>query len=149
MADEIQNQKRPVVLESIDVLIRDIKRDYVTNAMLESKVREAVNDRILCGTTAEWNAKPSYVPEAGTIVIYSDYAAADNADIPNFKVGDGNAYLIDLPFSQDDLRSLIAAHIADTSKHLSNDDRTKLEDSVKAVARQQPSGNYTLVLSTD
>lgn len=149
MADETRNQKRPVVLESIDVLIRDFKRDYVTNIALDEKVQEAVNDKILCATTAEWNAKASYVPPKGTIVIYSDYASTGNADIPNFKVGDGNAYLIDLPFSQDDLRSLIAAHIADTSAHLSTNDRTKLEDSVRAVARQQPSGDFTLVLSTD
>ena len=85
---------------------------------------------ILVGTTAEWGAKPTFIPDAGTVIIYSDYASVDDKDVPNFKVGDGNAYLVDLPFSQDDLRAVVAAHIADNSKHLSAEDRTKLNDSV-------------------
>lgn len=85
---------------------------------------------ILFGTTAEWQAKPTFIPAAGTIVIYTDYANLNDKDVPNFKVGDGNAYLVDLPFSQDDLRAVVAAHIADNTRHLTPEDRTKIEDSV-------------------
>ena len=85
---------------------------------------------ILVGTTAEWEANPTFVPDAGTIIIYTDYAVLDDKDVPNFKVGDGNAYLVDLPFSQDDLRAVVAAHIADNNRHLTAEDRTKLSESV-------------------
>ena len=95
----------------------------------------ALDGKILVGTKAEWAEKATTIPEKGTIIIYSDYATVNDAldvpyDVPNFKVGDGNAYLVDLPFSQDDLRAAIAAHIADDTRHLTPDDRTKLASSV-------------------
>lgn len=149
MADKIRNPKRPIVLDSLDVLVQQVKQDFVTNVQVDAKVQAAVSDNILFGTKAEWEAQPDFVPKHGALVIYADYAKEDGKDIPNFKVGDGNAYLVDLPFSQDDLRAALAAHILDTSKHLSDEDRTKLAGSVTATATQQTTGDFTLVLSKD
>ena len=87
---------------------------------------------IYYNTTAHWNSQRSYIPKAGHIVIYSDYAKENEKNVPNFKIGDGKAYLIDLPFSQADLRATVMAHINNTAVHLSQGDREKLENSVTA-----------------
>lgn len=58
---------------------------------------------ILYGTTAEWNAQPTLVSEANIMYVYTDYRVEDGQNIPNIKIGDGLAYLIDLPFMNMDV----------------------------------------------
>ena len=59
-------------------------------------------------TMAGWRGNASYIPRRGEIVIYTDYASTNKKGrlvyIPNFKIGDGSAYLADLPFVDEDLR---------------------------------------------
>lgn len=50
-------------------------------------------------TTAEWNSNPSLISQKNMIYIYTDYDEVDGQKIPAIKIGDGNAYLIDLPFT--------------------------------------------------
>lgn len=56
-------------------------------------------------TTAEWNSIPMLISEEGAIYIYSDYKTIKRDDqiitVPGIKIGDGNAYVIDLPFISD------------------------------------------------
>lgn len=92
---------------------------------------------VLYGTREHWTAQVGFVPAAGTIVIYSDYAKANDKDVPNFKVGDGNAYLVDLPFSQDDLRETLIQHMSNSRIHLSEEDRDKLESSISASVQEE------------
>ena len=54
-------------------------------------------------TTANWNLKRDFIPLSGEVCIYTDYKRKVNSDetvtlIPGIKIGDGKAYLIDLPF---------------------------------------------------
>ena len=54
-------------------------------------------------TTAGWNSNPQYIPKQGEICIYLDYATAQDdmghtITYPGIKIGDGNSYLIDMPF---------------------------------------------------
>lgn len=51
-------------------------------------------------TTAEWNGEAGRViSEKNTFYVYSDgYTLADGTIIPRIKLGDGMAYIIDLPF---------------------------------------------------
>ena len=82
---------------------------------------------VLTKTTSQWNADISYIPPRGAIIIYSDYSSITNPDtnvvtyIPNIKIGDGNAYCVDLPFLQTDVStqvlSIVNAHAADSSIH--------------------------------
>lgn len=55
---------------------------------------------ILSRTTDEWNADRDLIAKKNTIYVYTDYAKdeAEN-NVPNIKIGDGKAYLIDLPFA--------------------------------------------------
>lgn len=59
------------------------------------------NEKIYYDTTAGWNAKLSLVSERGAIYVYSDKAFDDSGGYtyaPFIKVGDGSAYVVDLPF---------------------------------------------------
>ena len=63
------------------------------------------------------------------LVVYTDYAKKTDPEtgktiyIPNFKIGDGNAYLIDKPFVGDDIRSILEEHIEDTGLHIQPGER--------------------------
>lgn len=58
--------------------------------------------------------KYSYVNDQGETVY-----------VPGLKVGDGNAYLIDKPFVNEDLRHAIENHINNQEIHITNQERTK------------------------
>lgn len=53
---------------------------------------------IIAKTTAEWNDSPGIMSELGSIYIYTDYRYEDETPIPAMKIGDGRAYVQDLPF---------------------------------------------------
>ena len=60
------------------------------------------SNAVLYDTKAAWDAKRDLVSERGTIYIYSDYQTTTDLNgetitIPGLKVGDGLAYLVDLP----------------------------------------------------
>lgn len=57
------------------------------------------NKQIYSDTTANWNAKPTLLSKKDCIYVYTDYAQEDGQDVPAMKVGTGNAFLIDLPFT--------------------------------------------------
>lgn len=63
------------------------------------------------GNSAYWDSQRLYIPKRGEIVVYTDYATTvrygQRVKVPNIKIGDGTAYLIDLPFVGDDLRDRI------------------------------------------
>ena len=54
-------------------------------------------------TTAGWNAQTTLVSQAGVIYVYSDYKVEGGKNIPNIKIGDGLAYVVDLPFMNMDV----------------------------------------------
>ncbi|MBQ6552434.1 MAG: hypothetical protein IJL83_02290 [Clostridia bacterium] len=71
-------------------------------------------------TTAGWDATPELVGAENTLYVYTDHEEdADGRNIPGFKIGDGNAYLIDMPFSD----HFFAAHINNTDVHITPEER--------------------------
>jgi hypothetical protein len=54
---------------------------------------------IIVHTTAEWQNLTSLVSKKGGIYIWSDYKTENGIDIPAIKIGDGLAYVVDLPFA--------------------------------------------------
>lgn len=78
------------------------------------------NNRVLYGTTATWNSQPQLISKAGYIYLYSDWQQNDNGQyIAGVKIGDGSAYLIDLPFQENDYFE----HIHDTIMHITSAER--------------------------
>ena len=130
-----------------------LQRHLLDLANRVKKVTDGIDERVTAfeekdihyNTTAYWNEQKNLIPHEGAIVIYSDYSKVDDIDIPNFKVGDGKAYLIDLPFANNDLRATIAEHIANDERHLTSEDRTKLSNSVTVNVQQKPDGDYNLI----
>jgi len=79
------------------------------------------------GTRAHWEANPMFVPPKGSIVVWSDHGTLNGKKVPGFKIGDGNAYNIDLPFVGDDvaarIEAALAVHVGTQSIHVSASDR--------------------------
>ena len=80
-------------------------------------------------TTANWNAAVGFIPLAGEIIIYDDWqtktytveeygeTVTKTVNIPNIKIGTGNAYVQDLGFVEDDLRDMLLEHINNQNVH--------------------------------
>ena len=80
-------------------------------------------------TTAGWNSMPQYIPKRGEICIYTDYETIQDEqgnDIvcPGVKIGDGNAYLIDMPFAGAETRYKLLEHKENATIHVSQQDRS-------------------------
>ena len=100
---------------------------------------DRVSGRVLVSrdTTANWNAHRDFIPLRGEVIIYLDHGQMDDGygntvDVPGIKIGDGNAYLIDLPFVGDDVRFHILTelhtHANDSVIHVTQADRDKWDD---------------------
>ncbi len=101
-------------------------------AYLWSKIKNIKPENALIyesKTVEEWNSDISLISQKGTLYIYSDYKMiVDDEDneifLPGLKIGDGKAYLIDLPFlNTGALDQQILDHINNNVIHVSLQDR--------------------------
>ena len=74
---------------------------------------------VLFDTTEHWNNQTSLISEKNTLYVYIDYMTDENLTIPGFKLGDGKAYLIDLPFTD----KVYYDHIRDQVIHITGEER--------------------------
>lgn len=91
-----------------------------------------VNTRIKIkhDTTEHWNNATGFIPMPGELIVYDDYetktyeveeygeTVTKTVNIPNVKVGTGNAYVQDLAFIADDIRDIVMQHIRDHDIHV-------------------------------
>ena len=93
-----------------------------------------VQNNILAEDTKYWNSHRSFIPECGQIIIYIDKGTIVNQDgtetmVPGIKVGDGMAYLIDLPWVGEDTTAAIFEsledHIRNTEIHITSNERAE------------------------
>ena len=80
-------------------------------------------------TTANWNNAKGFIPMAGEVIIYTDYdtvtyqveeygkTITKTAQIPNIKIGTGNAYVQDLAFVDEKTRNILMEHINNYDLH--------------------------------
>lgn len=103
-----------------------------------------INDNLTVATTAEWDAQRELIAKEGVVYVYSDHHTnPDGQPVPGFKVGDGKAYLIDLPFNDD----LAMRHIANTTIHVTEEEKEFWND--KVTAYMDAENAECLVLSKD
>ena len=81
-------------------------------------------------STANWNAAIGFIPLAGEIIVYTDYETktytveefgeevTKTVDIPNIKIGTGNAYVQDLAFVDEKTRDMLMEHINNHDIHV-------------------------------
>lgn len=84
-------------------------------------------------TTANWNSRSTLVAEAGALYVYSDHSVVNGENVPGVKIGDGLAYLIDMPFVADDIANSITTHINNSAIHVSSNDRRYWNNKVTAI----------------
>ena len=82
-------------------------------------------------TTQHWNEALGFIPLEGELIVYNDYKIIQKevdgevrqVKVPGLKIGDGMAYIQDLPFVNEDLRIKIMEHIDNPDIHVSVADR--------------------------
>lgn len=98
-----------------------------------------LSDLVPCyGTAAEWAAQPNFVPARGRIVIWTDHGQkTENGQtvyVPGYKIGDGNAYNLDLPFIGETeaarLTSVLETHLADAVCHITATERDRWNNKI-------------------
>lgn len=98
---------------------------------------------ILCDTTTNWNQQATLQSVEGWIYVYTDHQKLGDQNIPGMKIGDGNAYLIDLPFTD----AVYASHIADKIIHITQEERDKWNNKVTCYI--DPSHDKKLIFSKE
>lgn len=90
-----------------------------------------VNSRIKIkhDTTENWNNARGFIPLSGELIVYDDYetktyeveeygeTVTKTVNIPNIKVGTGNAYVQDLAFVDEKTKDILMEHIHDQEIH--------------------------------
>lgn len=99
--------------------------------------------KVLYNTTAYWNSRPDLVAKRGYLYVYSDYKEVDNQLIAGIKAGDGTSYLIDMPF----IDKPLDAHIADTVKHITAEERAFWNDKVRCFI--DPNDEQNIIFTTN
>ena len=106
--------------------------------------------RVYYDTTANWDAQRGLIGIKGAVYIYSDHEWLED-DIGNripvagIRVGDGSAYLNDLPFVTDAMTYTIVHHIADTTVHVTPQEKAFWNNKVSSFLDRQE--EETLILS--
>lgn len=93
--------------------------------------------------TANWNTALNFIPLKGEIIVYDDYQQIDGRNIPGIKIGDGLAYVVDLPFVVDAVQNQIGSHINNNEIHVVGNDRFNWNNKVSADVEAE-----NLILST-
>ena len=91
-----------------------------------------VNTRIQLkrDTTEHWNQAIGFIPLPGEVIIYEDYetktyiieengeTTTKTVNIPNIKIGTGNAYVQDLAFVDEKTRDMLMEHVINQDIHV-------------------------------
>lgn len=117
------------------------------HSRLVSDIFTKIRDRyasvayVVSHTTAEWNQLTSLQSRKDCLYIYTDHQVKDGDNIPGLKIGDGNAFVVDLPFLDD----IYSSHIADQIAHVTSADRTFWDNKVTCYI--DPNQNDKLIFS--
>ena len=99
----------------------------VYNAAGERVTGSAIVHNVYTNTTAYWAAQTSFVPKSGDIIVYSDHETiiedGEEKLVPGFKMGDGNAFVVDLPFTDAAIAERFLVHMNDQEAHVTNQER--------------------------
>ena len=114
-------------------------------------------------TTENWNNARGFIPLPGEVIVYTDYEVktyeveeygekvTKTVEIPNIKVGTGNAYVQDLAFVDEKTRDILMAHIQDHDIHVTLQEKVFWNNKINVDdAEEQVSGELedeTLILN--
>lgn len=114
-------------------------------------------------TTENWNNARGFIPLPGEVIVYTDYetktytveeygeTVTKTVEIPNIKIGTGNAYVQDLGFVDEKTRDILMAHIQDHDIHVTLQEKVFWNNKINVDdAEEQVSGELedeTLILN--
>lgn len=100
---------------------------YNESLSIKDKV-DNISSPVQSNTKEYWDSNKTLISIKNVIYVYTNYKQSKDGDnIPGVKIGDGLAYLIDLPFIDVE----ITEHITNTTIHVSQQDRDKWDSKVK------------------
>ena len=100
----------------------------VTVSTLQEYLDANLTKQIRFGTTSQWAAQTSLVSEAETVYVYTDHSQDRYGNaLAGLKVGDGSAYVVDLPF----VDAAYAEHVADTNIHVTSQEKAFWNNKVR------------------
>jgi len=118
---------------AVDSEISDTSTNPLENRAIHRAIAQAVESlqlhrpEVYFDTVAGWTAKGAIVSQANTIYIYTDYQEdGDGNKIAGIKIGNGNAYLGDIPF----LDTVYLEHVNNTDIHITAAERQKWNEKV-------------------
>ena len=90
-----------------------------------------INSRIQLkrDTTEHWNQAIGFIPLPGEVIVYEDYevktytvveygeTVTKTVNVPNIKIGTGNAYVQDLAFVDENTKNILLEHIHNQDIH--------------------------------
>ena len=102
-------------------------------ARFQSIQRISTDTIIMSDTTEHWNSDPTLISDPNVVYIYVDHQTKTDEHgnevwIPGLKIGDGKAYLIDLPFTDD----IMVAHVNDLGIHVTAEEKAFWDNKVRA-----------------
>lgn len=139
--------------DNISILLGKIKRWLcdLNSVAFSGQYGDLSGTPIHSGTTEYWNSQKNLIGEKSHIYIFTDYAIVDkegaSVPVPNIKIGDGNAYLIDNPFITSSVDELVNSHISDTIKHITEQERTVWNNKVRCYLSSED--NENIIFTTD
>lgn len=101
--------------------------------------------KILRDTTANWNAQLTLISKADTIYVYTDYETIKDGQgntkyVPGIKLGDGLAYVVDLPF----IDAVMVEHMNNQDIHVTQEEKTFWNNKNRAFISSQDEENLIL-----
>lgn len=98
--------------------------------LLKQYIQKNISDTILRNTCDYWNSHRDFIPKDKQIVIYTDAIFYSGNYYSMIKIGDGNAYLIDIPFINEATLKKLSDHCNDEIIHITQDEREKWNKAV-------------------
>lgn len=90
---------------------------------------------IIIKTAREWAEAGFVISKKGTFYIYTENNEAP-VEVPKIKIGDGLAYICDLPFVTDNIAEKLYEHINNPTIHVSQEDRHSWDKKVTAYMHE-------------
>lgn len=115
LKSSVEDEEIRKLQRQIDELKKTVNGDQSTEGLVEKveSLQEAVAEiqenypLIFYDTTENWNSHPEILAQRAAIYVYSNARIYEGVPIPDIKIGNGNSYLIDLPFIDSDILSVI------------------------------------------
>lgn len=115
---------------NIDTIEERLQELALAIDTIENELQDVA--KVFIKTTDEWNLDPSQMSQKNTFYVYSDHMTSDGKLIPGIKIGDGKAYIADLPFIDD----IFINHINDNVRHITQEERESWNNKVRAYYEQ-------------